>query len=199
MQLVRAHVTYYRSVEDSGEFEVEPDVTCLVGKNESGKTNIVQALFRVNPVEPAAFDEVIDFPARMTARKRDFKPGEMIPAVVATFRYDRRGTGQDRGRPRSRGPDQPRVHGDGRPPGANRTIGHQYDEDAIVKHLWSRLDLGTDAAHAVASTTDIAGLLAALKGLPGADLGSPGADQAHQRLARAEASAATSSTSTRCR
>ena len=53
MQLVSAHVTYYRSVEDSEEFEVEPDVTCLVGKNESGKTNIAQALFRVNPVEPA--------------------------------------------------------------------------------------------------------------------------------------------------
>ena len=53
MQLVSAHVMYYRSVEDSEEFGVEPDVTCLVGKNESGKTNIAQALFRVNPVEPA--------------------------------------------------------------------------------------------------------------------------------------------------
>ena len=90
MQLVRAHVTYYRSVEDSEEFEVEPDVTCLVGKNESGKTNVAQALFRVNPVEPAVFDEVIDFPARMTAKKRDFKAGAMIPVVVATFRYEDR-------------------------------------------------------------------------------------------------------------
>ena len=88
MQLVSAHVTYYRSVEDSEEFEVEPDVTCLVGKNESGKTNIAQALFRVNPVESAGFHEVIDFPARMTAKKRDFKAGVVIPAVVATFRYE---------------------------------------------------------------------------------------------------------------
>ena len=85
MLLVNAHVTYYRSAEDSEEFTVEPDVTCLVGKNESGKTNIAQALFRLNPVEPASFDEIIDFPARMTAKKRDFKADTMIPVVIATF------------------------------------------------------------------------------------------------------------------
>src|SRR5687767_10471009 len=31
MKLVNAKVTYYRSVEDSEEFTVEPEVTCLVG------------------------------------------------------------------------------------------------------------------------------------------------------------------------
>ena len=163
MRLVKAHVTYYRSVEDSGEFEVEPDVTCLVGKNESGKTNIVQALFRVNPVEPAAFDDVIDFPARMTARKRDFKPGAMIPAVVATFRYTDEELARieaDLGPGALTSPELTVTAGHR----GNRTIGHQYDEGAIVKHLWSRLDLGINASNAVASTTDIAGLLAALRG-----------------------------------
>src|SRR5712691_4984438 len=88
MQLVSAHVTYYGAVEDSGGFGGEPDVTCLVGKSEGGKTDGAQAVFRVNPVEPAGFHEVIDFPARMTAKKRDFKAGAVIPAVVATFRYE---------------------------------------------------------------------------------------------------------------
>jgi hypothetical protein len=35
MQLVKANVTNYRSVEDSEEFTVEPDATCLVGKRIS--------------------------------------------------------------------------------------------------------------------------------------------------------------------
>jgi len=43
VQLVRAHITNYRSVEDSGEFAIEPHVTCLVGNNESGKTADLQA------------------------------------------------------------------------------------------------------------------------------------------------------------
>ncbi|MFJ4206177.1 hypothetical protein ACIP2Y_42060 [Streptomyces sviceus] len=68
MQLIKAQVTDYRSVEVSDIFEVEEDVTCLVGKNESGRTTLLQAPFRLNPVEPAGFDEVVDFPARKTAR-----------------------------------------------------------------------------------------------------------------------------------
>jgi recombinational DNA repair ATPase RecF len=43
VKLANVHVTRYRSAEDSGPFTIEPDVTCLVGKNESGKTNILQA------------------------------------------------------------------------------------------------------------------------------------------------------------
>ena len=48
MKLVSAHVTNYRSVLDSGEFSLG-GTTCLVGKNESGKTTILQALERLNP------------------------------------------------------------------------------------------------------------------------------------------------------
>lgn len=85
MLLVRTHVTNYRSVEDSGEFAIEPDVTCLVGKNESGKTADLQALYRLNPVDASAvFDEVIDFPSRLT-RQRKQQAGDRIPAVTATF------------------------------------------------------------------------------------------------------------------
>src|SRR5262249_61550252 len=82
-------VGYYRSVADSGEFAVEPDVTCLVGKNESGKTNILQAFYRLNPVESCAqFDEVVDFPAPLARYRRQLADGRMIPAITAIFRYD---------------------------------------------------------------------------------------------------------------
>ncbi len=84
MRLINAHVLNYRSVEDSGQFDVDPDVTCLVGKNESGKTATLRALYRLNPVETTAkFDEVVDFPAK---RSRERKATEgFIPAVRATF------------------------------------------------------------------------------------------------------------------
>jgi hypothetical protein len=44
------HVHDYKSITDSGLVEVEPDVTCLVGKNESGKTASLEALYRLKPL-----------------------------------------------------------------------------------------------------------------------------------------------------
>lgn len=48
MKLRKARVQNFRSVEDSGEFEVS-NMTCLVGKNEAGKTAILQALQGLRP------------------------------------------------------------------------------------------------------------------------------------------------------
>ncbi|MBK9102982.1 MAG: hypothetical protein IPM90_16370 [Austwickia sp.] len=42
----------YRSVEDSGTVPIEIDVTCLVGKNESGKTAFLQGAAPAQPTEP---------------------------------------------------------------------------------------------------------------------------------------------------
>src|SRR4051812_27454838 len=50
MKLTSVRVTNYKSIDDSTEFTVG-DLTCLAGKNESGKTAILQALRRLNPVE----------------------------------------------------------------------------------------------------------------------------------------------------
>ncbi|MFD1145641.1 ATP-dependent nuclease [Saccharothrix hoggarensis] len=84
MRLVSAHVINYRSVDDSDRFDVEKDVTCLVGKNESGKTATLRALYRLNPVESTAtFDEVVDFPAKRSKERKTTKG--FIPAVRATF------------------------------------------------------------------------------------------------------------------
>lgn len=49
MKLKTVHVAEFQSIRDSGEFEVG-DITCLVGKNESGKTALLQALYRLNPI-----------------------------------------------------------------------------------------------------------------------------------------------------
>lgn len=63
MRLVSARVRMFRNIVDSERIVFEPDVTCLVGKNESGKTAILQALHRLNPAPaPSAFDEFEDYP-----------------------------------------------------------------------------------------------------------------------------------------
>ena len=50
MLLRKARVTNFKIVEDSNEFMLDR-VTCLIGKNESGKTAILDALHRLNPYD----------------------------------------------------------------------------------------------------------------------------------------------------
>ncbi len=63
MKLKEFRVREFRSVWDSGTVKVD-DVTCLVGKNEAGKTALLKALYRLNPLieEDAKFDVTDDYP-----------------------------------------------------------------------------------------------------------------------------------------
>ena len=65
MKLSRVQVTNYRNVEDSGWFTLA-QVTCLVGKNEAGKTAILQALAALNPhpATPVTLHRERDYPRR---------------------------------------------------------------------------------------------------------------------------------------
>lgn len=83
MRLVSANVRRYRSIEEGSEVSIEPDVTCIVGKNESGKSAVLQALYKSNPVEKSAkFDAGIDYPSRLTRERKN--SGE-IPVTVLTY------------------------------------------------------------------------------------------------------------------
>ena len=73
MKLKSVQVQNFKSVDDSTPFDID-QVTCLVGKNEAGKTALLEALYKLNPVEEDAepFDERT-FPRRhlTTARQRE--------------------------------------------------------------------------------------------------------------------------------
>ena len=63
MRLYKARVKNYRSIIDSGEFEVEKLKTIFVGPNEAGKTVILRALQQLNkPDDIAGFDALRDYP-----------------------------------------------------------------------------------------------------------------------------------------
>src|ERR1700733_10542894 len=64
MKLKTSHVQHFKSVRDSGQFKIDERVTCLVGKNESGKTATLQAIAKLNPLDEGSgeFDFDLEYP-----------------------------------------------------------------------------------------------------------------------------------------
>ena len=89
MKLINAHVNEFRSINDSNQFEIG-DVTCLVGKNESGKTALLKALYKLNPIveENGDFDVTDDYPRRdVSDYEDDVESGVRSPATVIRATY----------------------------------------------------------------------------------------------------------------
>ena len=90
MRLRRARVQKYRSIRDTGWFDVEDLKTILVGPNEAGKTVLLRALQQINPPEGVrGFDPLRDYPRSeyndITTKKVD--PAS-VTVVEAEFRLD---------------------------------------------------------------------------------------------------------------
>jgi predicted ATPase len=63
MRLRKARVRKYRSIRDTGLFDIEPGKTILVGPNEAGKSALLEALQRINaPGGIRSFDALRDYP-----------------------------------------------------------------------------------------------------------------------------------------
>jgi len=63
MKLFKARIQNYRSIIDTGEFEIESLKTIMVGPNEAGKTLILKALQQLNkPADVPGFDVLRDYP-----------------------------------------------------------------------------------------------------------------------------------------
>ena len=83
MRLISFRVKKYRSIEDSGEIHIDENVTTFVGINESGKTNVMRALKKINHVEDTDFDDLIEHPMWHFG---NFDPDEIF--VTATFKLN---------------------------------------------------------------------------------------------------------------
>ena len=62
MRLTKFRVFRYRSIEDSGEIPVDEKITTFVGINESGKTNILRALRKLNNKGDTKFNKLTEQP-----------------------------------------------------------------------------------------------------------------------------------------
>jgi energy-coupling factor transporter ATP-binding protein EcfA2 len=87
VKLVQVQITKFRNILDSSTVAIEDKITCLVGKNESGKTAFLQALYRLKPArENVAFNVPDHYPAWL--EKKDRLKGltlEDICPVVALY------------------------------------------------------------------------------------------------------------------
>lgn len=89
MKLKSFRIREFRSIHDTGVIDVD-NITCLVGKNEAGKTAILQALYRLNPVVDVEgdFDVTIDYPRRDVGDyKNDVEVGKREHAKVVESTY----------------------------------------------------------------------------------------------------------------
>ncbi|MDB5977361.1 MAG: putative ATP-dependent family endonuclease [Nevskia sp.] len=73
MRLVKFKVTNFRSVIDSGWIDAER-VTALIGVNESGKTNLLLPLWKLNPAREGEIKPTSDYPKATYAAVRE-NPG----------------------------------------------------------------------------------------------------------------------------
>lgn len=90
MKLEQVHVRMFRNILDSTPVAIQGDVTCLVGKNESGKTAFLQALWRLNPARLKPTFSIPDhYPAWLEKRHRmEGKDLDSEEPVEAVFRWE---------------------------------------------------------------------------------------------------------------
>lgn len=167
MRLTSARVTKFRSIDDSGWVSFD-GVTCLVGKNESGKTAFLQALARLLPVpgKPSNYDPVIDYPSKDYGRYR--RKHQTNPDTVVEARFELS--------------DQEMkvveaTFGAGvLPAGASVGVSKDYDnrlvwsfntdEPVVVRHFLAKAGLPAAVNAQVEGATTTAELVALLEALP---------------------------------
>ncbi len=91
MKIIKYRVRKYRNIWDSGDIEVDNQITCFVGQNESGKTALLEALYSTNPASNdnpfndthTAFNSDNDYPKREVSKYYgDIDSGEQNKTAV---------------------------------------------------------------------------------------------------------------------
>ncbi|MEU6784619.1 AAA family ATPase [Nonomuraea angiospora] len=86
MLLSDIKIGWFRNFTEPQQMAVDPAVTCLIGKNESGKTTILQALHRLNPANSHTdFNVTVDYPRRHLARHRKEQNLPEVEPITGTF------------------------------------------------------------------------------------------------------------------
>ena len=164
---MKAEISRYRSIEESTSFDVEGDVTCLVGKNESGKTATLQALYKSRPIDTAKFDEGLDYPSHKT---RELSRTGSIEATGLTYKlesHDVEAVEKHLGAG-ALASDQIVIHAGYRYSNGGTTWTVPIDEGAVVAHLRGTMELPPSTAAAADAATTVAELVEVLDGMDGA-------------------------------
>jgi len=156
MKLVKARVQMYRSIRDTGYFEIEKGKTILVGPNEAGKTVVLQALQQLKgPSDIGGFEALRDYPR---SEYDDIKRGVVDPAKVTVVEGHFTPEQSD-------AEGLPKGYGD-----CTYVLGRRLDNSA-----WYRIDGGPAAPTYGALSKDLTRLCAHVETRKQADEPAPGA------------------------
>ena len=86
MILKTVQVKNFKCISDSTVFTVDDKVTCLVGKNESGKTALLQAVSKLNSEDLSTADfDLLDYPRRHMMAYQQRAESEPADALSTTW------------------------------------------------------------------------------------------------------------------
>ena len=88
MRLKSFQVKKFRNIVDSGNIEIEDYVTCLVGKNESGKSALLEALYLLNPAYGEEFNVGDQYPRWLAVADRRQADLNEISPIRVTLELD---------------------------------------------------------------------------------------------------------------
>ena len=89
MKLKNVEILKFKSFENSQKFEIEKDITILVGMNESGKTSALEAIAKTNYFQNDAsfkYNTTHDYPRKQ--KKKMDKSGNIPDAIICTYTID---------------------------------------------------------------------------------------------------------------
>ncbi|WP_428103046.1 AAA family ATPase [Candidatus Rariloculus sp.] len=165
MRLQKIRVTNFRSVDDSEEFDVDP-VTCLVGKNEAGKSAILLALAALNPnkATPVAINKERDYPRRNLIRYKQIHGDEHAVVIRTIWKLDEaeiQVISEDVGKDVLTSP----LVEVSRRYGKQIEVSAQLDYPAAVKHHYSLFALNASERSMLGSPSTTDKLISVLDGL----------------------------------
>ena len=170
MRLRSFQVKKFRNIVDSGEVAVEGQVTCLVGKNEAGKSALLEALYLFNPAYDETFNVEAQYPRWLAVADR--RSGDLKDVAPISVRLELEDHEWDEvietfgtGVLTSRDLQVTKRYGGGR----NWIV--EYSEEAAVRNLLALDEFPKPVADAVKDQTTLDGLREALKALAPADEG----------------------------
>lgn len=164
MKLKTVQVRMFRNILDSTEVKIDKKVTCLVGKNESGKSAFLHALWRLRPARTEPDFVIHDhYPAWLEKRHRNEGVDQKaVEPVNVCLEWE----------PTDIEPIEEKFGPGVVAPGATLRLSKNYDneyhwesgcsETRAVKNFVSKLDLPAGTASAYARLTDFEALAAML-------------------------------------
>ena len=88
MQLKSFRVKKFRNIVDSGNVDASGPVTCLVGKNEAGKSGVLEALYLLNPAYKDKPDLDKQYPRWLLTKDRRAGEVSEVEFISAEFALD---------------------------------------------------------------------------------------------------------------